>query len=437
MIETDIIELKEKVTSSVAKEIVAYLNTDGGTIYVGIKDDGKVIGVNNVDESMKQISDIITDQISPKCSKFVNQKQEILENKNIIKISVLRGNQLFYIKKYGLSENGCYVRIGTTCKSLSPNEIQERFINYLSIPEKQITDIKASRQNLSFQILKNYLITNNIFINENEFFNNFHLLDENGNFNYLAEILSDKNDISINVATFATTDKTSYLKREEFGGKCLLLAMEQAKNYVNSINRTYVDLSTTPRKEVKLFNTEAFEQAWINACVHNKWSESDHPGIYIYSDRIEIESFGGIPKVLTKKQFLNGKSEPVNKRLFDIFRTCGFAEESGHGVPLIVKVYGKSVFEFSKNYIDVTIPFKLKDETNQITSTKTTRKSPQEVRTEVVFLLKSNPYLSRADLAIALNVTEPSIRHHLETLKEKGIIQHIGPDKGGYWKVIK
>ena len=124
--------------------------------------------------------------------------------------------------------------------------------------------------------------------------------------------------------------------------------MEQAKNYVNSINQTFVDVTTTQRKERKMFDTEAFEQAWINACVHNKWSESNHPGIYVYSDRLEIESFCGIPSVLTKEKFLRGKTEPVNKELFDIFRACNFAEESGHGVPSVVKAYGEEAYIFSE-----------------------------------------------------------------------------------------
>ena len=196
---------------------------------------------------------------------------------------------------------GCYIRIGSSFKSLTPEEIKERFIKSLSNITTSIVDIPSRKSHLTFQILKNYLLSNNNHISDDTFLENYHLLTKDGHFNYLAEILADKNDIVINVATFASSDKTKYLRREEFGGKCLLLAMEQAKNYVNSINQTFVDVTTTPRKERKMFDTEAFEQAWINACVHNKWSESNHPGIYVYSDRLVIESFGGIPSVLTKE----------------------------------------------------------------------------------------------------------------------------------------
>lgn len=264
---------------------------------------------------------------------------------------------------------------------------------------------------------------------------NYHLLTKDGHFNYLAELLADKNDIVINVATFASSDKTEYLRREEFGGKCLLLAMEQAKNYVNSINQTFVDVTTTPRKERKMFDTEAFEQAWINACVHNKWSESNHPGIYVYSNRLEIESFGGIPSVLTKEQFLRGKSEPVNKQLFDIFRACNFAEESGHGVPSVVKVYGEDAYVFSEYFIDVVIPFNR--EGFGKTARKTTTIQPENTEEEIILLIRNNGKISRKDIAIVLHKTEGSIRHHLKKLQEKKVIKHSGPDKGGYWEIIK
>ena len=55
--------------------------------------------------------------------------------------------------------------------------------------------------------------------------------------------------------------------------------------------------------------------------------------------------------------FLKGVSEPVNKALMDIFIKCDFCEESGHGVPAVVNAYGNDAYEFSDNFIDVTIPF--------------------------------------------------------------------------------
>ena len=72
---------------------------------------------------------------------------------------------------------------------------------------------------------------------------------------------------------------------------------------------------------------------------------------------MEIVSYGGIPKNLTKEEFLSGKTEPVNKELMKIFLQCGIVEHSGHGVPIVIKEYGEKAYSFSQNMITVTIPF--------------------------------------------------------------------------------
>ena len=213
--------------------------------------------------------------------------------------------------------------------------------------------------------------------------------------------------------------------------------MEQAKNYIESINQTFVDTTVRPRREKKMFDMDAFMEAWYNACVHNRWDKSQNPGIYVYSDRLEIESYGGIPKSLSKAQFLKGKSRPVNERLFEICKACHFVEESGHGVPKVTTTYGEDAYIFTVNFINVVIPF---DRTGFSSTTqettqeklKTTKKTTQE---KIVELLKANPSLTRKDLAIVLSVSEDGIKYHLNALKNKGIIQHQGSTKSGYWIV--
>ena len=119
--ETHDVELKGVLNEKVEKEIVAFLNTNNGTIYVGVENNGKVIGIptNKLDESMKKISDIITDKILPNPQEFVTTSAFMEDGKWIIKIDVLKGNALYYIKKYGRSASGCYMRIGTTAKSMT------------------------------------------------------------------------------------------------------------------------------------------------------------------------------------------------------------------------------------------------------------------------------------------------------------------------------
>ena len=338
-----------------------------------------------------------------------------------------------------------YLRIGSSKVQLRKYPQYEADLWNVLNKGDDITQIASHRKNLTFQILKNYLSTHNYHYQESTFESNLHLKNDKGEYNLMAELLADTNDIVVNVATFATTDKTEYLERKEFGGKCLLLAAEQVKDYIYSLNHTYVDTKVRPRIEKDMFDFEAFKEAWYNACVHYKWSEASNPGVYVYSDRLEIESFGGIPRNLTKTKFLQGVSKPVNDKLFAIFKTCGFVEESGHGVPTVTKVYGEDAYEFDGDFIFVKIPFdkgglnttKEIDNTTKETTKEIDNTTKETTQEKILSLLKANHLLTRKDLAKILKMSEDGIQYHLNQLKKKGKIVHRGATKAGYWEIIE
>lgn len=93
------------------------------------------------------------------------------------------------------------------------------------------------------------------------------------------------------------------------------------------------------RKEVSLFDANAYREAIINAFVHNNWKGNVAPIFTFYSDRIEILSHGALSPKLTIKDFYKGKSEPTNKKLSDIFVQLHISERMGRGVPTILNSY--------------------------------------------------------------------------------------------------
>ena len=186
--ETEKTELKKILNDSLPKELVAFLNSFDGAIYIGVDDDGTVVGVDNLDDTQKRIADMITTQILPNPQSFIELGTKYIDGKNVIEIKVKKGNALYYIKKYGRSAAGCFVRIGTTCRSMTEEEIERRYIESLSIPEKAIKDIPVLRDDLTFAKLKQYLISKGIHINETTFYKNFGLVTADGKFNLLAEI---------------------------------------------------------------------------------------------------------------------------------------------------------------------------------------------------------------------------------------------------------
>ncbi len=432
--ETESVELKEKLNDSFAKEVVAFLNTDGGIIYIGVKDDGTIVGISSIDKVLRSISNVLVDLISPSCKEFVHLSSFVHEDKNIVKVEVKKGDKLYYLTSNGLSKTGCFVRIGTTSRCLDNEEIMERYIATLEIQEPKLIMQESHRDDLTFEKFKGYLSSKGIHINETNFYKNFHLL-VNGKFNKMAELLADENNTSIKIAIFKGKDKSHFYKRNEYGFTCLLVALEKVLNYCDAINDTYVDLSVSPRKEKKLFSYEAFKEAWINACVHNKWIEGTPPMVSIFDDRIEIISQGGIPKKLTKKAFLEGESKPVNPELMDIFLKCNIVESSGHGVPLVVREYGKKAYKFSQDSITVTIPFDKNGfdlEEKEETKTMLKNYGYNEIIKALIELIREDPRISKVEMAKIIGKSKATIER---VLKSTDIIRHVGPKKGGHWEI--
>lgn len=123
------------------------------------------------------------------------------------------------------------------------------------------------------------------------------------------------------------------------------------------LNETAVSFSDGVRQDHPLFSRKAFREAWFNACLHNLWADGTPPAIYFYTDRLEIISTGGLPLNLSKEDFFKGVSKPVNEELARLFIRLNLMEQTGYGVPLIVKEYGRDAFEFLDGFIRVTIPF--------------------------------------------------------------------------------
>ena len=163
--ETERTELKKILNDTLQKEIVAFLNSFDGVIYIGVDDDGTVIGVDNIDDTQKRIADIITTQILPNPQAFVELGTKYVDGKNVIELKVSKGKALYYIKKYGRSAAGCFVRVGTSCRSMTEEQIEERYAETVSIPEKSIRDIPVLRDNYTFNKLKQYLVSHGIHIN--------------------------------------------------------------------------------------------------------------------------------------------------------------------------------------------------------------------------------------------------------------------------------
>ena len=99
-IETEKVELKRSLNENFEKEVVAFLNSFDGVIYIGVEDNGEICGITELDETMKKISDIISTGIMPNPQELVNVSAKYEEGKFIVEVQVKKGSSLYYINKY-------------------------------------------------------------------------------------------------------------------------------------------------------------------------------------------------------------------------------------------------------------------------------------------------------------------------------------------------
>lgn len=403
------------------------LNKHGeGTVYFGVKNNGDVIGQNDLNENtLRDVSRKIAEGIKPQIIPTI--ALELIGDKKIIKV-VVKGNNVPYsaFGKY-------YSRSFDEDKQLSP-EMLKALINRDGEPD-YIVQKTSLNQNLTFKMLKGLYLSNDIRINNEKFEENLGLLTNDNKYNFLAELLADTNDISIKVVTFAGNDKTVMLKRTEYGGKCLLLSVNNVLEYMESINETKVKVGGIQRKEEKYFDFSSFKEAWLNACVHSKWAEEISPAVYIYDNRIEIVSNGGLPSSLSKEDFYAGVSKPINKKLLKIFGDLDYIDQTGHGIPLIIKNYGKNAFYISEHTIIVTIPLNKQLLENTERDKEYNELSESEMK--ILNLINNDVTYKTKDLVKITNFSEAYISKIIRSLKDKKYIERIGANKNGYWKVLK
>ena len=111
--ESETIELKEVVVDEIKKEIIAFANCDGGKLYIGVQDDGTVVGVDDPDGVSLQISNMVRDAIKPDVTMFVHYKTIEENGKDIVAVDIQRGtDRPYYLAKKGMRPEGVYVRQG-------------------------------------------------------------------------------------------------------------------------------------------------------------------------------------------------------------------------------------------------------------------------------------------------------------------------------------
>ena len=397
--ENQLVEYKRELTDNFERPVVAFLNSKtGGHIYVGIADNGSVYGVKDTDLLQRQITDRIINNIKP--------------------------------ATIGLFE-----------------VVAEQLKAFTSRAKTSLSKISSPNQDLRFSQLKIYYDENKKILNQN-FAKTLELTMPDGSYNYNAYLLSDENGVSIKVARYSGKDKYDLIESEEFGYCCLIKAVKSVLTRLQVANITRTKITPTKRIEKPLVDPIALKEAVINAVVHNDYTREVPPLFEIFSDRMEITTYGGLVEGLSKEDFLSCCSMPRNRELMRIFHDLDLVEQLGSGMRRILNVYNESIFSFTDHFMRTSFYFdeneyKLGDELGDKLGDELGSKlgsSYNELnnnRKRILELIEIDSRISIAQIAEKMGFSTTAIEKNIDYLKENGYLKRIGKTRSGYWEIIK
>ena len=434
--ETNRIENKEQLNEDFEQEVIAFLNyKEGGIIYVGIRKNGQVVGVKDVDLTQLQVKDRIKNNIQPSTLGLFDVVVETIDNKEVIKVVISSGTEKpYYLRKKGRTPEGCYIRVGSSKERMTERMIDDMYSKRI---KNTLKEIDSPRQELTFNQLKIYYEEHGLKLNDN-FLQNLDLLTSEGKYNYNAFLLADENNVSIKLVKYLGTNKMDLVENQEYGYRCIITATQRILDRLDAENTVYAKIEYKGRKEVEMIDKAALKEAVINAVVHNDYSYGNSPIVELYSDRIEITSAGGLPQELSQEEFLEGVTAPRNKELIRVFKDVDLIENIGSGVLRILDAYDKSCFKFMEHFLRVSFKYKENPfEYNQEGNQEKFSKQLNETQDKIISLIKQNPNITQKEMAKILKISREKVKYHIAVLKETNILTREGSTKKGTWKILR
>jgi predicted HTH transcriptional regulator len=439
MTESNRVEYKRELTDTLEREVVAFLNAgEGGTIYIGMDRDGGIYGVDGCDQTQLAIKDRLKNNIQPSIMGLFEIIHEKHDHKDALRLTIAGGlEKPYFLKKYGMTEKGCFLRIGSACEPM-PKEMIESL--YGKRVRNTIGRMESPRRDLTFAQLKIYYDARRLNLNDS-FMKNLELLTPDGQPNYAAYLLADENGSSLQVAKYAGKDRVELIENRDYGRCSIVKALKSVLDRVDVENTVFTKIGYPLREERELIDSTAMREAVINAVVHNDYSYGAVPKVEFFADRAEVTSMGGLPYGVTEADFFGGCSVPRNKEIMRVFRDLEIVEHLGSGVPRILKAYGRDAFEIRDSYIRIT--FRFAPETSSDAGGKTTEETSGKRRESVgktsgkilnACLVKDS--ITIPELAVMIGVTERSIERNIQKLQTNGLLRRVGGRKEGRWQVI-
>ncbi len=428
-------ELKEGIIS-----ISAILNKQGaGELYFGVNDDGTVLGQQISPKTLRDVSKAISDNTEPKI--YPKIKAIKIQRKTCIAV-FFEGKDAPYFA-YGRA----YMRTADESRQLSARQLEHFILKKNKDKLRWDTEIcrQAKLSDISVKKLKVFLKAAGLrYDSTRNALGKLKLLS-GGKLLNAAMILFAKNpqnffpNAKLRCAVFNRTDTSYIVDRKEFEGDLFHL-IEKAEEYILEHIHIGMRVEGLRRIDVPEIDKEAVREAIINAFCHRDYREYDSVNIAVFKDRVEIRNPGLLYGDLTIEKITSKMvSERRNELIAELFHRIHFIEKWGRGIRLILSREPDTRFEEVGTHFIVT--FKRKgvsggESAVLDTAQKSTQKKAQKSTQKILEIIAQNKFVTRAELAPQVGLSESGVKKQLRKLQNEGILKRIGPDKGGHWEII-
>ena len=421
-------EYKREYTDEIKKTVIAFANTTGGIIKIGVNDDLSINGIIDIDDTILKCTNMIRDTIKPDITMFVDYQVMKIGKKSILSIEIQSGTMRpYYIASKGIRPEGVFVRQGASSVPASESLIL-KMIKETSGDDYET--LRSINQNLTFNYCKEEFEQANLKFQKEQMIS-LKILGIDGLYSNLALLLSDQCTLTTKVAVFEGTSKEFFKDRDEFTGS-LFKQLYLTFDFIERYNRNRSEIHGLKRVDNFDYPQIAIREALLNALVHRDYSFSSSTLISIFSNRIEIVTVGGLLRGITKSDMLLGVSILRNKNLANIFYRLKLIEAYGTGVLKILESYEKyptlePLIEISDNAFKITL-FNTNEYTNNNFIDSNTYHTTHDEQ-KIINYIQEHQNVIRKEIEETFNISKTMAARHLKSLINKNIITKNGSGK--------
>lgn len=426
------VEFKREWSEGVKKTMVAFANTNGGEIYLGVSDDGEAVGIENPDQCVVKAMQAASNAIRPDITLCTQARVIDFEGKALVKIEVQRGaSRPYYLAEKGIRPAGVYVRQGAMSAPASESAI-------LSMIKESSNDVfdagRSTNQELTFFEVERAFATEGIAFGEQQM-KTLGFLDDRDTYTNAALLFSDQCPSTVKGALFQGKTKEVFKNRFEFSGS-ILRQFREVLEFIDRCNMIRSEIGADMKRiDTRDYPESAIREALLNMFVHRDYSVSAPALVSVLDDRVEFVNFGGLVAGMSEDDMMLGVSLQRNPRVSGVFYRLKWVEAYGTGIPKMLDSY-KDVdagpnFAVASNSFRVALP-SMASLASREPSFEKRGDVPVVVDCQegaVMALLRERGAISRQDIEKTFGLTRSPAGDLLARMQEAGMVRRTGRGK--------